>query len=137
MATLADIRAGLATRLGTIRGVKASAYMLANVTPPAVWVRPDTVDYHRSSQGGMVEWTFAVQAVVGTAGDRAAQETLDELIAPSGSRSVRAAIEADPTLGGVAQDTIVDRCAEYAEVALADGRVLLSATWSVRVLSTQ
>ena len=50
--------------------------------------------------GGLSEWAFVVSLVAGRMGDRSAQLSLDGWMAWSGSSSVRAAVEADRTLGG-------------------------------------
>jgi hypothetical protein len=52
-----------------------------------------------------MDWTVFV--VVGRYLDRTAHAQLDDYLSYSGSKSVRAAIEADPTLGGVCSTLIV------------------------------
>ena len=44
-----------------------------------------------------------VLIVLGRMDERAAQGRLDAYVAPSGAQSVKAALEADPTLGGACQ----------------------------------
>lgn len=135
MTTLAAIRDGLRANLASIPGVQVSAYVLSNPVLPVVWIRPasDAVDYHRAMGNGLDEWSMLVQAYVGTPSDLGAQKKLDELLASSGSSSVKAAIESDKTLNGAASDLIVDSCTGYLEYARPDGSTALGAEWNVRV----
>jgi hypothetical protein len=50
---------------------------------------------------------FSITVVVQRASERTAQEKLDAYVAYDGAQSVRRALEADRTLGGVVQDLIV------------------------------
>ena len=136
MSTLADIRAGLAANLSTLLGVQVSAYVLANPTLPVIWIRPSSAsgtDYHRAMQDGAEDWNMLVQAYVGTVSDIAAQKKLDEFLASKGATSVKAALESDRTLGGAAEDLIVQSCSGYLEYARPDGSTALGAEWQVLV----
>ena len=135
MATLAQLREGLATNLDTLDGVQVSAYMLGSPTPPAIHVIPSEISYDLAMQRGLDTWTFTVQAFVGTGLDKAAQIRLDKMLAPSGVDSVKAAIEADRTLGGVASDLHVTEVSSYIIVTRSDGSQLLSADWTVVVVT--
>jgi hypothetical protein len=129
-----EIREGLATNLRTISGVQVSAYMLASPTPPAIHVVPPAIEYHQAMQGGLERLTFTVQAFVALGTDIGTQKRLDDFRAPTGVTSVKAALEADRTLGGVAQDLLVMSSAEPVIVTLPEGRQLLSCDWEVLVL---
>jgi hypothetical protein len=48
-----------------------------------------------------------VLVIVGRMSDRSSSDRLDAYLAPSGSQSVKAAIEADKTLGGACSSLIV------------------------------
>lgn len=136
MATLFDIRAALAANLSTLRGVQVSAYVLGNPTPPCLWVRPDPsagIEYHGAMRNGLEFWHMLVQAQVGLLSDIGAQQKLDEMLATSGATSVKAALESDRTLGGVAADLKVDRCSGYQEFGRQDGSTVLGCDWSVTV----
>lgn len=115
VATLAQIRAGLNTRLATISGVQTYAYLPAQPTVPCAFVGgPRQVTYNQTMQTGLNEWTMIVWVLVSTAVPSVeAQTDLDQFVSPTGSLSVRAAIEGDPTLGGVVADTIVDSSDGY------------------------
>lgn len=134
-ATMAEIREGIAANLSAIEGVQVSAYMLAAPSPPAMHVIPSAIAYDRSFQRGMDEVALTVQAFVALGLDQGAQMALDELLAPSGARSVKAAVESDRTLGGKVQDVWVSAMTAYSVVTIPDRGQMLSADWSVNVRS--
>jgi hypothetical protein len=139
MSSLAAIRAGLVTNLNTLkttyRDMQISPYVLSNPTAPVIWVKPtqDSVtEYHQAMVNGNETWSITVQAF--TAGvDIASQTMLDELLNTSGSHSVKAAIEAEPTLGGATDQAVVRRCISYQEYQRPDGTLYLGAEWIVEV----
>lgn len=135
MATMAQIREGLAVNLSTISGVQVSAYMLAAPTPPAIHIVPPAVEYHLAMQGGLGRLTFTVQAFVAFGTDIGAQKLLDTMRAPTGTQSVKAALEADRTLANVVKDLLVRSSDEPVIVTLpTSGTQLLSCDWTVTVL---
>jgi hypothetical protein len=135
MATMAQIREGLAANLEAISGIQVSAYMLASPTPPALHVIPSEIAYDRAGSRGLDLVQMTVQAFVALGSDIGAQVALDELLAPSGARSVKAALEASPTLGGAVQDVWVSAMSGYNVVTIPDRGQMLSADWTVQVLS--
>lgn len=138
-ATLTQIREALATALDAIPDVQASAYMLGNPTPPSVWVFPDETDYDETMQRGLDCFKFTVQGFAGLVADKAAQITLDKMLAPDGASSVKAAVESDRTLGGIVDDLRVVRHTGYQiyqRPNLGSGTSqgqLISAEWTVEV----
>ena len=137
MASLADIRQGLAANLAVLEGIQVSSYILGNPTLPVIWVRPapsEGIEYHRAFANGLEEWTLLVQAYFASGiTDIGAQKKLDELLESSGATSVKAAIESDKTLGGVAKDLKVERCTGYLEYGRPDGTTALGCDWTVVV----
>jgi hypothetical protein len=137
MASLSEIRVGLADALSAIEGIQASPYMLSNPTPPAAHVFPDQIDYDKAMARGLDDWFMTVQAFVGLSSDIGAQERLDVMLAPSGPASVKAAIEADRTLGGVVGGLRVESCSGYRTYQLeAVQHLVLGAEWRVHVLAS-
>lgn len=132
MATLKQIREGIAAKLNTIPNIQASAYMLSNPTPPAAHVIPGEIDYDQTMQRGMDMWTLTVQVFVALVTDKGGQLRLDAMLAPTGTSSVKAAIEADKTLGGVVDTLRVSRMTGYQIFNLERGPVL-GAEWTVLV----
>jgi hypothetical protein len=68
----------------------------------------ESITYNGAMGGGLVIHTFTVSVVVGRAAERSAQNALDGYLSYAGTTSIRAAIEADRSLGGVVQNLIVE-----------------------------
>ena len=100
MATLTEIRTGLATRCATISGLRTSATMPEQPQPPVAIVQPETVQYDLNARNGLTQYNMIVTVVVSRADARSAQNKVDEFVAPTGSSSIKAAIEGDRTVGG-------------------------------------
>jgi hypothetical protein len=130
--SLSEIREGIAEALGAIDGIQASAYMLPNPTPPTIQVFPEEVDYDEAGARGLDMWTLTVQAFVGTAGELEAQKLLDAYLSPAGATSVKAAIETDPTLGGVIDDLRVTKASGYRIYRISNFEYL-GCEWTVEV----
>ena len=124
MASITAIRSGLATRLGTITGLRTGATIPDNVNPPYAIITPTTVNYHRAFNNALSTFNFTVMVVVGRVSERTSQNSLDAYCSPSGSSSIRVAIEADKTLGGVVFDTIVTGMRNYGSVVLGENTYL-------------
>lgn len=113
-ATLAEIRAGLETRLATIPNVNTAAYMSDSPNDLTLQVMgPDLIEYDLAMHRGLDRWTIIIQAFSGSPDSTAAQENLDSWLAPTGANSVKAAIEGDATLGGIVQGARVMRSSGY------------------------
>jgi hypothetical protein len=137
MASLADIRAGLAAAIdsGVDLDMQVSAYIIASPTPPFAQVLPDETTYHEAFQNGAETWGLIVQVIVAFGSDVGAQRQLDELLESSGSLSVKAALEADVRLGGIVSDVTVTRTSGYRTYRLgATQTEALGAEWNVSVL---
>jgi hypothetical protein len=120
----AAVRDGLRDRLRTIDGLSAFDTM-----PPALPDRDSAVVLpgepllepfaHRDT------WALLVRVAVRCqrATVRDAQDALDEYVWPVGRRSIVAAVQADPTLGGVADDTAFLRVDGYGAIEGQSGTV--------------
>lgn len=106
-ATVSQVAEGLKTRLATISGLRTYSYQPEQENPPFGYPQINRIDYHRAFSGGDVVMDWTIYVVVGRWLDRTAHASLDDYLSYSGAKSVRAAIEADPTLGGVCQTLIV------------------------------
>ena len=135
MATIAQIREGIATNLATIADVQVSAYMLAQPTPPAIHVLPGEISYDRASARGLDEVMMLVQAFVAFSSDIGAQKRLDTMLAPSGAGSVKAAIESDPTLGGTVSDLHVRSASGYRSLLVEGRGLVLVVEWTVYIMA--
>lgn len=130
----ANIRAGLATRVDTISGIRSNAYIKGNIVPPCAEVEPGPIDYDAAMARGGDDIVFTVRVMVGEPTDIGAQKKLDAYMAGSGSSSVKAAIEGDRTLAGAAGDVRVRRNSGY-RLYERGGSPVLGAEWEVLVLA--
>ena len=124
MASITAIRSGLATNLATITGLRSGATIPDNVNPPYAIISPNGVQYHRAFNNALSTYNFTVTVVVGRVSERTSQNSLDAYCSPTGSSSIRVAVESDKTLGGVAFDTIVTGMRNYGSVTIGDNTYL-------------
>lgn len=101
-ATVSGIRAGLATRLATISGLRVSATIPDQPNPPQAVISIDSVDYDKAFNRGHDEYRWTVTLIIGRVSERTAQDRMDTFLAPTGSTSIKTAIEADQSLSGSA-----------------------------------
>lgn len=94
------VRAGLGTALDTITGLRVFDYVPDSLSPPAAVVEPLEVDYDEAMQRGLDFYRAFILIIVGRMSDRSSQDRLDAYVAGSGASSVKAALEADKSLGG-------------------------------------
>jgi hypothetical protein len=132
VASLSTIRTGLQTRLATITGLNAYDRAPGTVTVPAAIVIPGTIEFDETMARGSDLYTFRVRLLVQRATETYAQEDLDAYLAGSGASSVKAAIEGDISLGGVADWTRVTGVPAYGDVTHA-GIDYLGADFNVEV----
>ncbi len=128
---IADIRAGIAANLATVTDTQIVRYQLANPSTPSIAVFPAQTEYNQAMSRGLDKYTFTVQAIVSVAVDENGQQQLDDFLEPSGSTSIRAAVESDRTLGGAVQNLQVTRVSGY--TLFGDSPPVLGAEWTVEV----
>src|ERR1044072_8938710 len=97
--TIAQVRQAMADAIAALVPWDVNAYVLAQPNPPGVQILPPSIDFDFAMHRGQDVWTFTVQGYVPLTSDVAAQQLLDELIAPTGG--MKDALEADRTLGGL------------------------------------
>jgi len=131
--SVSSVRSGLATRLATISGLMAYAKAPGQIQPPAAIVIPGKpLGEYNEASGGLALLNLRVVLLVQRADDEQAQTSLDAYLDPTGTSSVKAAIEADGTLGGSAHYAWVARVDDYGSVEWA-GVEYLGATFDVEV----
>lgn len=113
MPGLSEIRTAMGTALGSVSGLRVRELIPPLVTPPMAVVQPQQIEYDLNAQNGLHLYTFTVTVFVVKADDRAAQLKVDPYVAPTGSGSVKAALEADRTLGGVVNTLRVTNVNNY------------------------
>lgn len=123
-ATVSQVATGLAARLATISGLRTYTYQPEQTNPPMAYPVLNTVRYHGAYQGGDVVMDWSIYVVVGRYLDRTAHALLDGYLSYDGATSVRAALEGDLTLGGVAQTLVVPSAADITSLAEADAQFL-------------
>lgn len=122
LATLAQIRSGLNTRLATISGLQTYAYMPAVPACPCAFVAGvGESEYHRAHQTGYIVWPCRVVVLVSTAPpNNESQTDLDEFISPTGTNSVRLAIEGtsppQQLAGSIVADVMVRSTSGHAAI---------------------
>lgn len=131
-ATVTGIRTGLASTLGSIKGLRTAAYIPEDPKPPIAVVMAPNISYDLSFARGMDSYSFTVMVIVGRVSDRTAQATLDAFCNPVGAFSVKAAIHSDPTLGGACQNARVTEMTNYGSISIGDVEYL-SAEFTVQV----
>lgn len=134
MAEMSAIRTALATKIGNISGLRTAATVPDQVNPPIAVIIPERVTYDEAYAKGLVVYTFIVQVVVGKVSERSAQNRLDGFVNPTGATSIKAAIEADKSLGGVVFDSRVTEMTTYTVVQIGD-IAYLSCEFRVTVLA--
>lgn len=129
---IGDIRDGIATNLATISGLRTSAELIDNPSPPVALVNLDSIEYDQAYQRGLNLLTFTVTLIVGRAAERTAQRKLDDYMQLTGSQSVKVAVESDRTLSGACQDLRVTTAGSVGSIQIND-QTYLAAEFTVTV----
>lgn len=124
MASLSDLRTGIAENLATITGLRVSSFVPDNPNPPMAIVTPQNIEYHKSFNNGFNTYNFVVSVFVGRVSDRTSQNNLDAYCNPTGSSSIKSAIESDRTLSGRCFDLVVSDMRNYGSVIIGDNTYL-------------
>lgn len=101
---------------GVVEGLNCFGYVPDMISPPSFF--PFDVEIDRTAGGGRTFGAtrgYHVNAMVATSSsdDRAGQELLDRYLSEGNDESIIDAIEADPTLGGIAKSLNVERVDGY------------------------
>jgi hypothetical protein len=107
-----SIRHGLAANAAAIPGLTTYGFCPASVEVPCLYAGEVTIDYD-TTFGGDSQLEVACYLLVSMADDEDGQAALDAYLSTSGPRSVKAAIEAVPGLGGACDDLQVRRAEAY------------------------
>lgn len=113
MATISQIRAGIAARLDTIEGLRVSDYVPDQINPPMAVVFGPEIDYDSTMQRGSDDMRFSIILLTSRVSDRSGQTLLDSYLSPAGAASVKVAVEAEQTLGGTVDYARVSQVREY------------------------
>ena len=118
MPTIAELKNGLATNLATISGLRTSGTIPEQVNPPVAIITFNNVDYDTTFGRGLDMYSFTVTVIVSRADARNAQNLLDVYCAPTGSSSIKTAIELDRSLGSKANDLRVTGLSNYCNLSI-------------------
>lgn len=111
MTEVSDIRAALATRVETTGLRYHRGLDPGKIDPPAFLLRRVSTSYDSTMGRGSDDYTFTVTVLLAAADPRVSEDALDEYLASSGTKSIKAAVEAAALGSGV----------DFARVATADG----------------
>ena len=116
-ATITQVKDGLKAAIQNVSGLRAFDYQPDQVNPPFAFPTLDEIRYHQTgfATGGVV-MDFTITVVVQRSVERVAQDALDKYMTWDGTQSIRAAIEADRTLGGVCEDLIVNSAGNFTNI---------------------
>jgi hypothetical protein len=120
MASITDLRAGLATALAAVPGLRTTTETPDTISPPISIINVANVNYDRASSRGLDEYNFVLTVIVGRVGERSAQRLLDSYVTPAGSSSVKLAIELDRTLGGKCDSLRVTDMRNYGSLVIGE-----------------
>jgi hypothetical protein len=130
--SITDIRNGLAINLATIPGLRTSAELIDNPSPPVALVNLESVEYDQAYQSGLTLYNFTITLIVGRAAERTMQRKLDSYMFPDGEQSVKVAVESDRTLSGECQDLRVVGAGSVGSITIND-QTYLAAEFTVTV----
>lgn len=134
MASVIAVREGLDARLATIAGLRHSAFAPGVINEPHafVMVAEPAITFDETMGRGSDQLHMNIVLLTPKTSDRVAQALLDPYLAGSGSQSIKAAIEGDPTLGGVADWTVVTGVPFYGPMDY-DGVMYFGARFDVEI----
>jgi len=135
VSTVPDLAAGLVRRCQTVPGLRCYPVMMPKPEPPAMCINGPVRWTYDETMEGYWRPVFEVWLFANAANLQNAQEQLQGYLAPSGAKSVPAAIYGDPTLGGVAGSTKVLGGSRPPQVVESAGGQILSCALEVEVLA--
>jgi len=130
MAGFSELREGLAVQLRTIPApLTVHAAVPDRIVTPAAIVTPGfegepTIRFDSTMARGSDDFLFTVTLLVQYSDDVSAQDEMDAYLDGSGVRSVKAVIEADMSLGGIASFARVREARNYGPMTYNDVRYL-------------
>jgi hypothetical protein len=122
--SIADIRAGLATNLATISGLRVATEIPDNPSPPIAIIQLQSINYDGAMAKGLTTYSFSISVIVGRPAEREAQRRLDAYASSTGSQSIKLAVESDKTLDGSAYDVRVSDMTNIGAVLLGEATYL-------------
>lgn len=120
---LNDIKAGLKAALEEIPGLRVFDQPREGINDfPAAVIIPRSFDYMKTLGDNTFDGVLRVVILIHRAEDTEGFGEIDKFVNPVGTESVRAAIAADPTLGGVVDSAHATGAEEFGIIQLGGGR---------------
>lgn len=107
-ATIEEIMTGIEARLATISTLRATNYAPDNPLVPCAFPLVPAFNYRQTMGRGKYTLPFRIVLLVAGQLDRVGQHKLASFANQDGASSIRAALEADKTLGGIVDDLFVE-----------------------------
>jgi hypothetical protein len=126
MASITDIRAGLASQIGAVPGLRTTTETPDTISPPIAIINVSNVSYDKAGSRGLDEYNFVITLIVGRVGERTAQRLLDSYVSTTGASSLKLAVESDRTLGGKCDTLRVTEMRNYGQTVIGEVTYLAS-----------
>lgn len=130
-AAISDLRTGIAGALNSLLGIRVYSDIPDTPVTPCAIAELKRVSYDTTMARGADEYQFAVQVLSGRADDRTAQARIESYVAGSGTGSLKAALEADPTLDGACMTLRVLEAGGLQSYERSDGMSLLGVEFQI------
>lgn len=101
MIKISQVREAIGTNIQNITGMRVYDSIPDIVTPPCAVVGQLDFIFDIDNARGLDQASVDVYVIVQRLSERSGQATLDQLLAGTGSNSIKTAIESDRTLGGL------------------------------------
>lgn len=120
MTSLTQIREAVADALAAIPDLNTYPVVPDAAATPAAYVEPSTEPFWEYDQDfdGSEDFHLLVTVLTSRVDANAGQEAVDAYVSRTGPESVKAAVEADPTLGGLVSDCHVTAARDYGILTL-------------------
>lgn len=113
-ATYTEVKEALGAVLDTIDGLRVYPHLQPQINPPAAVIAPgegEFLTYRTSNVSHDLDLMITILVQLGT--DRSADQKLSDYIADSGDKSIYALIEANQTLNGTVDSTIITKATNW------------------------
>jgi len=120
MATLSELRSGIATQLANITGLRTNSIVPDTIQPPIAIVEPTSVNYDKTMARGLLVLNFKAPDFLGRPPVRTRQKAIDAYISNTGSSSIKQVLESNRTLGGKCNDLRVTNLSSYGSITIGD-----------------
>jgi hypothetical protein len=127
------VQRGLAAAAATIAGLTALPTLPDAIDPPTFATVEIEVDYHLTFGNGLGGTLFTCGIFTSRGDTEAGRAALAGYISPTGTNSLRAAIEADKKLGGACKQLVAERARGAGRLYTIAGVDYLGAMIDVRV----